>query len=321
MSNPADDLSATVAYSTDKWLMDRVPWAMWVCVAGLVVVLHAEHRGVNGAALALVYLALLGLAFASWVATTMIDRSPYPFYVTLPVGILVAILLAGVIVALGVVFGGSSGPRYAGGGQGWWGRLVNPPTHVFGWMMIYLGLGWIGFAVVRHFHPGRPIVMLSPRGVAFHRSWLPNILIPWQDVKGVGALEIETDGGPPTLAPHVIAVVVTKDFYERHIAPKRGFLAPPGSEFMFRPKGAMMQVVLTQAEVTVDPKHLHVPIEARWTAFRDRAASVPDVGSASGPPIDFARWSIDGSPWQAIMFLAPIAGMIAVALHAGGIWR
>lgn len=77
MSPPTADVSASVGYSVDKWQMDRVPWAMWFCVGGLAISLHAESRGVPGAALAFVYLALLALAFAGWASTTLIERSGY----------------------------------------------------------------------------------------------------------------------------------------------------------------------------------------------------------------------------------------------------
>ena len=36
MNTPAADLSETVAYSMDKCLINRIPWALWSCVAGLV---------------------------------------------------------------------------------------------------------------------------------------------------------------------------------------------------------------------------------------------------------------------------------------------
>jgi hypothetical protein len=35
--------------------------------------------------------------------------------------------------------------------------LVNPPTNVFGWMLIYLGSGWITYALFRHFYPKRTL--------------------------------------------------------------------------------------------------------------------------------------------------------------------
>lgn len=91
-----------------------------------------------------------------------------------------------------------------------------------------------------------PANLLSPAGIAYHRAWLKNLFIPWQDVQGVGGpLEIESASGFPSTSPHALAVVVTQDFYERHIAPKPSFLAPPRFERMFQPKNAMMQVVLT----------------------------------------------------------------------------
>ena len=64
MSAPSADVSATVEYTMDKWRMDRLPWAMWACVAGLAIALHAESRGQNGAVFARGYLALVGVAVA-----------------------------------------------------------------------------------------------------------------------------------------------------------------------------------------------------------------------------------------------------------------
>lgn len=126
-------------------------------------------------------------------------------------------------------------------------------------------------------------------------------------------------GGIPATNPNVIVVVVGKDFYEQHIAPRRSFFEPPGTEYMFRPKGEMMPMALNSAQVTVDPKDYRVPIETRWKAFRDQPRSAPQSGGPPGPRAVFGRWSIDGSRWQAIPFLAPLVGMIAVVLHARGV--
>jgi hypothetical protein len=97
------DVSVTAESSMDKWLMDRVPWALWFCLAGLVVILHADSRGVNGAAIAGVYLALLALAFAGWAAATLIERSGYPFHLVFPIVFLIAFLVAVRIAAFGSV--------------------------------------------------------------------------------------------------------------------------------------------------------------------------------------------------------------------------
>ena len=297
----------------DKWLLDRTPWAMWFCVAGLAVILHMG-RGTNGAALAFVYLALLGLAFAGWAATTLIDRS-ISFLAALAIGIAIAVVVA---IIIGLVAGtvGRSRPP----GTLWWSGLVDPPLHVFGWMLLYLGGGYIAYALLRHHRPGRPIVMLSRSGVTFHRSWLRNLFIPWQDIQAVGHLEVSSAAGFVSTNPNAIAVTVTNDFYARTIAPKRSFLAPPGSEWMFRPKGAMMQMVLTSSDVAVAAEDYRVPIEARWKAFRDLPVSVPEVGGVHGKRVTYGRWSFDCSWWQSIMFLAPLVGMAAVVLHAKGLW-
>ena len=143
MTQSAADLSTAVHYSTDRWQMDRVPWAMWFCVAGLAICLHTESRGVPGAALALVYLALLALAFAGWAGTSLIERSGYPWYVVVPLVIVIVVVVAGFIS----LFGSSRGyPAY---GRLWWSQLVHPPLNVFGWMLLYLGGGWIAFALLR----------------------------------------------------------------------------------------------------------------------------------------------------------------------------
>jgi hypothetical protein len=314
MNPSAAEVSATVEYSLDKWQMDRIPWALWFCVAGLVICLHVGGRGGSGAALAFFYLALLGLAFAGWAGTQLIERSGYPWYAIIPISILIAIIIAAFIS----IFGSDRGyPSY---GRLWWSQLVHPPLNVFGWMLIYLGGGWIAFAIYRHFYPGRPVVRLTPAGLSFHRSWLRDVFIPWPDVQGAGPLEVANPGGALTIYPHTFAVSVTADFYERHIAPKRSALSPPGSETMFRAKGSMMQMVLTSPELIVEFDDYRGPVEARWKAYRDQATAAHAPGFTSGTPLVFGRWSIDGSWWQSIMFLAPLLGMAAVVMHANGIW-
>ena len=314
MSAPAADVSGTVAYSMDKWLIDRISWALWGCVAGLFVLLHADDgRGGNGAALAFIYLAVLGIAFAGFALATLIGRSDISFILDLAIHILIFIGTAFIIGIVVTLVGGSVGGSTGHYGSLRWSSLIRPPIHVFGWMLIYLGIGWIAFAVYRHFHPARPILMLSPAGVSFHRSWLPDLFIPWQDIHGLGPFD---SGGRPVINPQVITVLVAMDFYEQHIAPKRRFFAPPGSEYMFRPEGEMMQMVLSSAEVAVALADYRIPIETRWMAFRDRPRSAPSSSDLSATSIVYGRWSVDGSLWQVIRFLAPLVAMVAVALSA-----
>lgn len=309
MTDPASDVTATVEYSTDKWFIDRVPWALWTCVAGLLVVLHVDDRGGHAAILAAVYLALLGIAFAGWALTTLIGKSGVSFVVDFPIDILIFSLVALIIAAIAGSVGDTAGVI----GRMKWSMLVKPPEAVFGWMLIYLGMGWTAFAVFRHRRPARPMLSLTPAGVSFHKSWLRDLLIPWQDIHGVGPVEL---GGIPATNPKIIVVVVSQSFYEQHIAPKRSFFEPPGTDYMFRPKGEMMQMALSSAEVSVGPDDYRLPIEARWKAFREQPRSASPSDGAPARTIVLGRWSIDGSLWQAIPFLAPLLGMIAVVLNA-----
>ena len=313
MSEPSADVSATVEYTMDKWRMDRLPWAMWACVAGLAIALHAESRGQSGAVLAAVYLALLGLAFAAYALTTLIGRSGLPLLLELLIGFLVLIVVSGLIGVISMLVGGPSGrSSYVGAMRGLnWSHLVNPSLNVFGWMLLYLGFGWILFSAYRHIYADRAVVSMSAAGIRFHRPWLKGLFIPWQEVRGVGHLVVPGISGVPFVSPYAAAVTVGRDFHERHIAPKRRFFAPPGAEAMFQPKGEMMQVVLNSADMTVKPEDFLGPAEARWKAFRDQ----PGSPSQHGGTIVYGRWSIDGSWWQAVRFLAPLVGMVVVLVY------
>lgn len=312
MSEPAADVSTPVEYSRDKWLLDRLPWALWMSVVGLAFVLHTGEQGTNAALLAFLYVAMLGLAFAGWAASSLIFRSA-SFVVGLVLTCAVAFLVT--VVILRVV--GSVG-RSTARGTLWWSRLVDPPPQVFGWMLIYFGCAYVAYALFRHYYPGRPIVMLSQSGVSFHRPWLRDVFIPWQDIQAVGPLETSSAGSHVTTHPLAIVVVVTDDFYKRNIAPKRSFFSPPGSESMFRPRGAAMQMILNNPELVVAPEDFRAPIEARWRAFRHGPVSPLSSSGPTGKSIVYGRWSIDGSWWQVIKYLAPLAGAAGVVLHASG---
>jgi hypothetical protein len=237
------------------------------------------------------------------------------FLPDLLIGVLVFVVVAVVIAAVSLMaggWGGSSG--YVGITRSlFWSHLVNPSLNVFGWMSIYLGSGWTAFSLYRHFFADRAVVSLSPAGIRFHRPWLNGLFIPWQEVRGVGHQEAVGSAGLPFTTPNA-AVVVGQDFYERHIAPKRSFFAPPGSEAMFWPKGEMMQVVLNSADMTVKPEDFLGPVEARWKAFRDRSEA-SSQHDGSGTSIVYGRWSINGSAWQIVWFLAPLIGMAVVMLY------
>jgi hypothetical protein len=326
MSDPSADVSSPVEYGRNKFVFDRVPWAMWFCVGGLAAVLHTG--GANGATRALVGLAMLGLGVAGLAATLLIIRwgSRINDHINgaSVVGVFLALGLWGIASVVHLL----ENPR----------PLIYQQLNAFGWMAIYLGCGYIAYALFRHFYPEKPVIRLSQSGILFNRPWL-RLFVPWQDIQEVGRLDDSHVGGLIPLDPIVewatklvygryvstgpdaIVVVVTNMFYERDIAPKRRFFAPPGSKLMFQPKGAMMQVVLNSPELVVAPEDLHASIEAKWRAFRDRPpTSGPQVGAGPGKPIALGTWSFDGSWRQAILFLAPLAAAAGVILHASFWW-
>ncbi len=250
--------------------------------------LHTESRGGTGAVLAIVYLALLGVAFIGFVWTTMIDRADWSLLPDLLIGLLVLLIVSGIIGAVSLMVGGSIGRSgYATIRDSYfWGSMVDPPPNVFGWMLLYFGLGGIAFSSYRHFYADRAVVSMSSMGIRFHRPRLGGLFIPWQEVRGVGHLVVSGVSGIPFTSPYAAAVTVGQEFFEQHVAPKRSFLAPPGSEAMFQPKGEMMQVVLSSADMTVKPEDFLGPAEARWKAFGEGA------GSSSQPGGHHRLWTL-----------------------------
>jgi hypothetical protein len=67
----------------------------------------------------------------------------------------------------------------------------------------------------------------------------------------------------------------------------------------------------------IAPKDIREPVEARWTAFKDRhdgSTSVPRTKAEPprGTPIVYGVWKADGSPGQTIKFFVPLAGVLGL---------
>jgi hypothetical protein len=222
------------------------------------------------------------------------------------------------------------------------------PSDLPGWIFILVGLGFIARALARLAFPARPILTLSPAGIAFHLRFLNNTLVPWHEVKDVAALDLTGPHGPPDRYPDVTALLISNEFYERHLLPKyRRWEKPlartlyfligptwqiratalPGEEWelMFRPKGALMQMALPHPMLwfRIDPKDLRDPVEARWKAFRDRrGTSVPTTKAQPprGAALVYGKWSPKLTRWQAVLIVVPLIGILAVLTNAIGVW-
>jgi hypothetical protein len=218
------------------------------------------------------------------------------------------------------------------------------------WIMVLLALGFIAYALARHLFPARPMLTLSPAGISFHLAYLKDALIPWHEVQEVADFDLTGPHGPPNRYPEITAVLMSQNFYERHLLPKRrttpkdfeGLLdvlvtsrlmmtsLGAGWDDVFRPKGALMQMALAHPNwFKIGPKDIREPVEARWKAFRERrgpATSVPSTNARTKaePPRGGAQVygasSLKLSPWQAVLCIVPLIGILAVVTNAMELW-
>lgn len=299
------DIFQTAEYSRDRWYMERVPLALLACMAGLIFVVYVDPRPA-GPGILRAFIALVVVSIVALLAQFLLEQ--------LSEGTTAIKFAAGAIIIIAAValFWNSPGDFFRSR------RTSGVPGAVIGWIFVMGGLGWIAFALYRHFKPARPILTLSPAGICYHVPWLKNLVIPWHEVQAVAALE---RGGGPGIIPNrfddTTVVLVSTDFYERNILPRRTFLAGSGWHEMFIPKGSSMQMVLHFGLFSIPPKDIREPIDLRWKAFR--AERTLDSGTAPADRRVYGAWSIDGSLWQAIKFLVPLVGIVAVLLDSTGV--
>ena len=217
------------------------------------------------------------------------------------------------------------------------------PHSLAAWVLVLVALGFIVYVLARHWFPARPVMTLSPAGISLHLVFLKGALIPWHEVQDVADFDLTGPHGPPWRYPDVTTVLMSQDFYERHIVPKRRiaptdyetliyFIAPrymtlgAGWDDVFRPKGTLMQMALPHPVwFKIHPKDIRAPVEARWKAFRDRreaATSVPSIKAAPphGPAQVYGMSSLRLSPWRAVLYIVPLLGILAVATNAMELW-
>lgn len=305
MDASAADVFQTVEYRRDKWMMNRMPFALLFIAAGLLLVLILDPRPSAGPRLAFAFMALVAIVGALVACYMLFDYMYEGRNFVLRV-------LAGVgafFLGLFLLFAGVI--RYGGMWRG-----PDLGGYNMGWLMIIGGAGWIAVALFRHLRPPRPVVALSPAGLAYHGPLVKNLLIPWSEVEGVGGLEAIGMNGVPFRADDLPAVVVSKAFFEQHIAPQRSVMRGPRASWdaMFIEKGNSMQVVLHPLFFSVKPKDIREPVEARWKAFRN---GPPPAQPGAMPVRELGKWSL--TPWQAIALGVPLLAIVAILLQSMGV--
>jgi len=301
-----------VEYSRDKWTMERVPRALLFCLVGMAFVVYVDPRP-PGPGILKAFILLVGFLVIATLTLFVFEQIFEGG--TAAIRLLAAGLVTLVLMAL---FWNAPGEllRFPP-------RRTRVGPNILGWMLVIGALGWITFALYRHFNPARPILMLSRAGISYHASLLKNLLIPWHEVRGVDAFERTGASGIPDRYPDLTAVLVSREFYDQHILVKRSVFGGPKRSWdtMFVPKGSLMQMVLHYELFSVDPKHIREPVEARWKSFRiEQPSSLSDAKPIPEARQVYGAWSIDGSPWQAIKFLVPLIGIIGVLAVSTGVW-
>lgn len=287
--------------------MNRIPRALLGCIAGLFMIAMDPGRPGLAPLFILGLLLVVGAAFA--IATFAFDHAMDQLKPVWTVGFVLALVL-GVVIFFGAP------PRRRT-------SVLDPSFGTLGWMFVFFSLGYIAFALLKHVRPDRPMVALSPEGLTLHISWLKDLLIPWHEVEHVGQLEHILPGGTVSRHPESLVVVMSQDFYERHILPRRSFLSGKFWSVMFQPrgtKGAQMQMMLPYPLFSIPLKDMQEPVEARWKAFREQGADAPARASTE-PPLRSSAWSLRTlTRWQQILFAVPMAGVLLMLAHFGGLW-
>jgi hypothetical protein len=301
----AVDVFQIVEYSRDRWNMERVPLALLACLAGVFFLVYVDPRPAGPGILR---------AFITLVAVSIVVLLTHFLLEQISEGTAVIKFSAGaiIIVAAIALYWNSPGdllrPR----------RISRTPSDVIGWILVMGGVGWIAFALYRHFHPARSILTLSPAGISYHVPWLKDLTIPWHEIRAIDALE---RGGGPGIIPNrfedTTVALISTEFYERDILVRRTFLAGRGWYEMFIPKGSLMQMVLHFGLFSIPPKDIREPVETRWKAFR--TGRPLDAGTVPADRRVYGAWSIDGSLWQATKFLVPLIGIIVILADSTGV--
>jgi hypothetical protein len=308
MDASAADVFQTVEYRRGKWMMNRVPFALLFIGAGLFLALFVDPKPAAGPRILFAFVALMVITGALVASYMLLDYlyegRNFILRVLAGVGAFflgVFLLLAGVVRVGGVWRGPDLG------------------AYNMGWLMIIAGAGWTAAAVFRHVRPPRPVLALSPVGLAYHGPLIKNLLIPWIEVEGVGGTEQIGINGLPFRADDLPAVLVSKAFYEQHIAPQRSVMRGPRASWdaMFIEKGNSMQIVLHPLFFSVKPKDIRAPVEARWKAFRNGLPAAAQPGVM--PVRELGKWSL--TPWQAIAWGLPLLAIAAILLKSMGVGR
>lgn len=137
---------------------------------------------------------------------------------------------------------------------------------------IPLALGGLWWVQRQETRPGKPWLTLFPEGVLMTAPGMPDVAIPWTEVRDVRrqSHQARHRGLYRTVKvgfENVTALVVDRDFYERHIHVDSAWQRGPGWENVFVPDGERMLVLLHHEVAGVHPGEIHEAVRLRWSRY------------------------------------------------------
>jgi hypothetical protein len=305
MTDADTDVYRTVEYGRERYWINRIPLALLGCIAGLFMI--AMDPGPPG----LLPLVLLGalLVFGALYGISVVAFN-HAFDSDLKPVRTVAFMLT---LLLGAVVFFITPSRYHRT------SVYDTGFQTMGWMFVLFSLGYIAFAIMKQVRPETPMLRLAPAGLVFNLAWLKDLRIPWYEVEHVGLLEHILAGGIVSRFPNNPVVVVSQEFYERHILPRRTFFSGNQWTGIFQPKGPQVQILLPWPWFAVPMTEVSEAVDARWKAFREQ----PDAQApaTTAPPLRASAWSPAAlTRWRKIAFGVPAAGVLLMLSHFGGLW-
>lgn len=292
------DLERTVVYSRDRWQMRLIPWALLLMAGGLVFVVLAKASLLSSLR--------AGAAVAAGFSVIMLIGYFLIFQIFEGRSWLLRILSLLVFVAGLYLYFQGGGSVYPGKAPG---RIDTS-----GGVLMIAGLGYVMYALYRHWRPGEPILMLSPAGVRLHYFWLRDIEIPWCQVE---AIEQRKAFASPLMWSTIDASVVrvSRETFDRLIESKRNFLADPHWRHMFVIGEEQALIILHPGSFALRSEAIAAPLLARWNAFR-ASPPVPFDTVPAAEPVVLGLWHDERSWAQAITFGVPLAAVLALILYA-----
>lgn len=130
-----------------------------------------------------------------------------------------------------------------------------------------VGAACAGYGLHRWLKP-KPMLTLSSAGLRLHIDMVKDVLIPWDDIRGVDSIDISGKIGRHFVhLPGVTVVLVTRAFYDSRIHVDSWLLRGPGWETNFIPKGDHVQVALHHEALPASAAELRTAVETRWRTF------------------------------------------------------